>query len=117
MPSTCLYSTDETRFPGQTFQYVASRKAFYVNDYRRKIVECDIAQAMLTDLREQLREGTHIVVADYDGPRSAQGAPLCEEVTVGLLHDKLHDPAHPFGHGYLVAAEILGIEPAMYSDP
>ena len=116
VPSTCLYSADETRFPGKTFQYVASRKTFYVNDYRRKIVECKLAQAMLTDLRNVLNAGKHVVIADYDGPRSDEGAPLCEEVTVELLHDKLHDTRHPFGHGYLVAAEILGIEPATYSD-
>ena len=117
VPSTCLYASDETRFPGKKFKYVESRKTFYVNDYRRKIVECELAQAMLTDLREKLREGTHIVIADYDGPRDPNGAPECKEVTVELLHDKLHDTAHPFGHGYLVAAEILGIEPAMYTEP
>lgn len=117
VPATCLYSADESRFPGQTFQYVASRKAFYVNDYRRKIVECKLAQARTTDLRNALNAGKHVVIADYDGPRDPNGAPECEEVTVELLHDKLHDTAHPFGHGYLVAAEILGIEPAMYSDP
>jgi hypothetical protein len=53
-------------------------------------------------------------VSDFDGPRDADGQPLIEEVTVDLLRDKIEDVAHPFGHGYVVAAKLLGIPAAAY---
>ncbi len=115
-PNTCLYASDETRFPGQTFQYVDSRKVFYVTDYRAKITGDERAQALIKEHRRMLAKGMDIIVEDFDGPRDNVGRPLIEEVTKELLRDKLHDTAFPFGHGYLVAAEILGIEPSQYTE-
>ena len=112
-PTTCLYSSDETRFPGQVFDYVESRKAFYVPDYIRTKLYVNFAQSELDYLRGWVNVGYDVVVRDYDGPRSADpdtyGAPRIEEVTADLLRDKINDTAFPFGHGYVVAAEILEI--------
>lgn len=112
-PTTCLYASDETRFPGQVFDYVESRKTFYVPDYIGTRLSPNFVQDELEYIRGWVRDGYDVVVKDYDGPRSADpdthGAPLIEEVTVALLRDKINDTAFPFGHGYVVAAEILGI--------
>ena len=112
-PTTCLYSSDETRFPGQVFDYVESRKAIYVPDYIETKLHTNFAQSELGYIRGWVNAGYDVVVKDYDGPRSADadthGAPRIEEVTADLLRDKINDTAFPFGHGYVVAAEILEI--------
>ena len=112
-PTTCLYASDETRFPGQVFDYVESRKAFYVPDYIRTKLHMNAAQSVFDHLRESLENGCDVVIKDYDGPRSVDpdthGAPLIKEVTADLLRDKINDTTSPFGHGYVVAAELLSI--------
>jgi len=37
-------------------------------------------------------------------------------VTKEMLKEKLNDPSFPFGHGYVVAAAILGLTPEDYVD-
>jgi len=116
-PKTCLYASDETRYDGELYHYVGSRKAFYVTDYRAKLAKSERARRLLEEYRRMVAKGFDIVVEDFDGPRDSEGRPLIEEVTVGLLREKLHDTAFPFGHGYLVAAAILNILPAEYEHP
>lgn len=119
-PTTCLYASDEARFPGQVFDYVESRKTFYVPDYIGTRLSPNFVQAQLEYIRGWVRDGDDVVVKDYDGPRSANpdadrhGAPLIEEVTADLLRDKINDTTFPFGHGYVVAAEILEIPKEAY---
>ena len=113
-PATCLYAADETRFPGEIFDYVESRKKFYVPDYTAKLNGSALAREAFQQIENRLAAGNDVVVQDYDGPRDANpgqsyGAPLIEEVTVDLLRDKINDATFPFGHGYVVAAKILGI--------
>ena len=95
------------------FDYVESRKAFYVPDYIRTKLHMNAAQSVFDHLRESLENGCDVVIKDYDGPRSidpdTHGAPLIKEVTADLLRDKINDTTSPFGHGYVVAAELLSI--------
>ena len=116
-PGSCTHAADESRFPGQTFDYVASRKRFYLKDYRNLIRTTQRARLRMQQIRTLYQNGGNIVVRDYDGPRTADGATAASEVTVELLREKLHDTTHPFGHGYIVAAEILGIEDAAFETP
>ena len=111
-----LHAADEQRVPGATFKYVESRKFFYVKDYRHKIQKCLQAKRMMECMRKTLQH-EHVVITDYDGPRDADGEPACEEVTIDLLRAKLHDETHPFGHGYVVAAELLEIPSAAFLVP
>jgi hypothetical protein len=113
-PATCLYAADETRFPGEVFDYVASRKKFYVADYGAWLDSSQRADERFDEMRYWLRRSWDVIVSDFDGPRDADGQPLIEEVTVDLLRDKIEDVAHPFGHGYVVAAKLLGIPAAAY---
>ena len=59
--------------------------------------------------------GLHVGVVDFDGPRSSLHAPEIECVTQLLLEQKIKDLSHPFGHGYVVAAGLLGIKPLFYT--
>lgn len=116
-PTTCLYSSDEARFPGQAFNYIESRKTFYVPDYRAKIRNSHVSHTELNKLRNDVfSRGIDVIIDDFDGPRMENGHPAIAEVTTELLRAKLHDATFPFGHGYLVAAEILGIAPEEYMD-
>ena len=91
------------------FDYLESRKKFYVPDYTAKLNGSALAQEAFAQIENRLAAGDDVVVQDYDGPRDTTGAPLIKEVTVDLLRDKINDVAFPFGHGYVVAAKILGI--------
>ena len=111
-----LHAVDEKRYPGREFGYVDSRKAFYLKDYRQKIRNCPMAKLAVQSIRAKLQTA-NIVITDYDGPRDVHGEPSCEEVTIELLRQKLHDVSNPFGHGYAVAAEILDIPDGAFTSP
>ena len=97
-------------FPDQLLGYVDSRKKVYVPDYYKHIEH----GARLGDHRASLATGRDIVVFDFDGPRDESGQPLCKELTLDLLKEKIGDTTVPFGHGYVVAAAIAGIAPDEY---
>ncbi len=87
--------------------YVQSRKRVYVPEYKELIKD----RPELAELRKQVQDGKNITVYDFDGPRAADdNKPQCAEVTPELLAEKLGDTRHPFGHGYIVAASIAGLD-------
>lgn len=90
--------------------YIESRKQVYLPEYYNLIAKSD----RLQHWREMLAAGKSITVYDFDGPRSASGEPMCALVTHDLLTAKLSDPTFPFGHGYIVAAALLGLSPEDY---
>lgn len=101
----------DPRRPNDELDYVASRKQIYVPDYLALLEGSDLAQLALKGLRSKLRRGEDVVIYDFDGPREALSKyPICKRVTVDLLCEKIHDVATPFGHGYVVAAALLGID-------
>ena len=95
-----------SNYDGIVRDYITSRKDIYVKEYRALIQ----GRESLLKWRKAYLDGQTIVIYDFDGPRSSKGEPLCMEVTKEFLQEKLHDVQHPFGHGYIVAAEIAGIE-------
>lgn len=97
-----LYSN----YDGVQRDYIQSRKEIYVKEYRALIQNTE----SLKKWREAYTSGASIVVYDFDGPRAEDGTPLCVELTKELLEDKLNYTKQPFGHGYIVAAEIAGIK-------
>ena len=108
----------DPRQPDVPLDYVASRKQIYVPDYVEMLKNgphSATTQQCLRQAREHLLRGRDVVVYDFDGPRAPDGAPLCEKVTLQLLREKIDDPTFPFGHGYVVAAEILRCPPAAYA--
>lgn len=91
-------------YDGIQRDYITSRKEIYVPEYRTLIQDCE----SLCIWKEKIKSGKTVVVYDFDGPRNEKGEPICLEVTPELLKEKLNDPRHPFGHGYIVAAELAG---------
>jgi hypothetical protein len=91
--------------------YINSRKNVYVPEYYEmaKKAKC------LAGIRKRLTDGETVVVYDFDGPRTNDGDNDILPVSIDLLKAKINDPRHPFGHGYVVAATILGIDPKEYT--
>jgi len=99
------------RYPDEQLDYVTSRKRIYVPDYAKRIAN----NATLVSFKEKHEQGATIVVYDFDGPRDASNHPVCLPLTAYLLRKKIHEEQHPFGHGYVVAALIAGIDPDKYT--
>ena len=100
------------RFPGEVMNYVESRKKVYVPDYYKMVMNKYEAEHL--QLLQQ-HSSRPIVVYDFDGPRNLKGEPICEKVTVEMLRERINDASKPFGHGFVVAAMVAGIEPAQYT--
>lgn len=94
-------------FGGKNYDYVESRKEIYVPEYAA-LVKQHVA-SLFMDVQKD------VVVYDFDGPRSEDRSPVCEQVCLELLRSKIEDTSVPFGHGYVVAGLIAGIEPWMYT--
>jgi len=58
--------------------------------------------------------GKSVVVYDFDGPRNDDGSNTCLEVNLEMLKNKINDVKFPFGHGYIVAAALMGYKPTDY---
>jgi hypothetical protein len=104
-----LYS----RFDGidQNLDYVDSRKKVYVPEYYDLIKNREMTKYW----RNKVKHGMDIVIYDFDGPRTQGGDVQCLPVTKALLNNKINDLTFPFGHGYVVAATIMGIKPIEYT--
>lgn len=94
---------EDERRPGEKLNYVESRKSIYIPDYHHAFLE---GSQRVRELRDS---GRDVVVFDLDGPKDADGEPLCLPATVEILREKIADTSAPFGHGYVVAAALAGI--------
>lgn len=101
---------EHKRFPGEQLTYVQSRQKIYVPDYHDRIK----SGTGVERLKRELGFGRPLVIFDFDGPRADDGTPIVEEVTVEMLKRRIKEERFPFGHGYVVAATVLGIEPSEY---
>lgn len=90
--------------------YIDSRKQVYVPQYYELMQATESA----AHYRQLVLNNVSVVVYDFDGPRTLENAPTCLEVSKNLLVEKINDPRHPFGHGYIVAGYLLGILPTDY---
>ena len=89
--------------------YITSRKKVYVPEYYNLIKNREMIKYWKNILK------THdITVYDFDGPRTPNGDVNCLEITKELLIEKINDTSFPFGHGYIVAGCIAGINPTKY---
>ena len=94
----------------EKMDYVTSRKKVYVPQYYDLIKDKDIIE----EYKQILMKGKNIIIYDFDGPRDINGDVLCVELTNDLLIEKINNPRHPFGHGYIVAGCINNIHPSNY---
>ena len=94
-------------FDGVRYNYIESRKNIYVPQY-----EALVNEHILNLFGNGEKE---YVIYDFDGPRDDDGCVMCKKVTVDLLRHKIEDTRFPFGHGYVVAALIAGIDHTQYA--
>lgn len=90
----------------QNLGYVESRKKVYVPEYHELVKD----REPIAKLKQILADGGNIVIYDFDGPRDAEGGVMCLEFDEALFRDKLEHTQHPFGHGYIVAAILKGLD-------
>ena len=79
------------------------------------IDRCDLngkfERSLAGDQLSPVRTSTQCWCDEKDG---CLAHPTVEKVTVEMLKRKVADERVPFGHGYVVAATALGIEPEAY---
>lgn len=95
----------------EKMDYITSRKKIYVPEYYNLIKNTSRVKYW----KSLLNNGTDLTVYDFDGPRENTGEVSCLEMNKQTLITKINDTTFPFGHGYVVAATLLGIEPKEYT--
>tara|TARA_X000001036_G_scaffold13937_1_gene11859 strand:+ start:850 stop:1620 length:771 start_codon:yes stop_codon:yes gene_type:complete len=97
--------------------YVASRKEVYDAQYRARLAANEHAQLALAVLRK-IPDSVPIVIEDFDGPwkflDDGTRAPDLLPVTPETLHTFVNETRIPFGHGWVVASLLAGVEPHQY---
>lgn len=106
---TVSHAEDEE---GAHYGYIESRKKLYVPQYLEMIK----GREALVKCKKFRDEGKDQVFMDFDGPKDAEGKDTCVEVTVETLRQYMQDTRFPFGHGFVVAAEVAGINHALYAN-
>lgn len=101
--------------------YIKARKRVYVPEYTKLVKRED----KFKKLREMLEEGNNLLIVEYDGPhyesqdyynnKYGEGAvKISSDNTIKVTEENLKilldDKKHPFGHGYCIAAALLGID-------
>ena len=94
----------------RALQYVESRKLVYVPEYFELIKDTQVFK----NLKQQVELGKDIAVYDFDGVRTEDGKPSVQEISLELVQRKINDGKFPFGHGYIIAAALMGVEPSKY---
>jgi hypothetical protein len=98
-------------YDGKIRDYVTSRKEVYVPEYYELMKDTPSFQKM----KALVESGKDVVVYDFDGPRQPNGDNDILEVSLDMLKEKINAPRFPFGHGYVVAAALAGINPDKYT--
>ena len=86
--------------------YITARKEVYVKEYYELVKE----REMTLHWKKALEEGKSLTIYDFDGPRTEEGGVMCVEVSEETLRERMNDLKYPFGHGYVVACAIAGID-------
>jgi hypothetical protein len=116
--SECLFSLwprddDPTQF--DRLDYIAARKKIYCGEYVRLAPKTP----HFRELKSLLAAGESLLLAEVDGPDPTLTFPPYDQITEaapGLKIDEavikllINDTRKPFGHGYVIAALLLGGE-------
>ena len=86
--------------------YVDARRTIFVPEYYELVK----GRTSIEKWRRLVDSGKDVVVYDFDGPHDETGRPVCVEMTSELFEEKLNNVESPFGHGYIVAAMLAGID-------
>jgi hypothetical protein len=112
---TSTPTEDTVVFDGQHYEklsYIASRKKIYCALYAQYApVHWEFLK-----IKEMMNQGKDIIICEVDGPNPLwyKGTPIEQyftdkglEINQTVIEYLINDPAHPFGHGYTLAALFL----------
>ena len=85
-------------------KYIAARQRIYVPVYAALVKKTQFYK----ELKKEVDKGMNVNILDYDGPEHYL------KINKTILRQKLHNPLRPFGHGYVIAGLLAGIEPYEY---
>lgn len=112
----CLFSIAPGAVPDGGFQrlnYIQARKRIYCGEYARLAPR----EAHFLRLQAMLNSGQNIQICEVDGPDVTLSHPPYDRISAtdpGLDIDEsairllVNDPIRPFGHGFVIAALLLG---------
>ena len=117
---TCEYSVFAGPEGYEQLGYVDARKKIYVPLYIQAIQQ----EKQFLELKLRLQRGEKLLIIDVDGPHEESSEYYCRQygdraptITNNTMEARpkwlkllLDDPKHPFGHGYCLAAALLGIK-------
>ena len=98
------------RFEGYEEQgdmdYVTARKEVYCKEYYDLIKDRERVKYW----KSVLDRGQNITIYDFDGPRNEDKSVTCLELSEELIKEKVKELNVPFGHCYVVAMVLSGID-------
>jgi DNA-directed RNA polymerase subunit H (RpoH/RPB5) len=100
------YTPEFAVYNGTRMDYLTSRKKIYAPKYAELVKK----QLAFSELKKKVVTGGKYQILDLDGPTDSPS----HLVTVDLLKHKINDTTSPFGHGYVLAGLLSGIEPHEY---
>lgn len=98
------YTAISSMYLNHILDYVNSRKLIYAQVYAWLVIRTDAFK----ELRKEVDNGKSIQILDFDV------IPGSHLVTLDFLRQQINDPTTPFGHGYVLAGLLAGIEPSTY---
>lgn len=120
----CLFSIHEDELqhsldPKSRLSYVEARKQIYLRSYLEAVVKED----QFKELQERLVGGENLLIIEVNGPHQESLKYYVDTYGVSNLFFQhstvqatkrnlkilINDTKHPFGHGYCLAAALLGI--------
>ena len=108
-----LYFTFPDIFGDTKLDIVSSRKKVYVPEYHDLVKDHEQTK----QLKNDIENGMNIIIYDTNGPIDNDTEnPITLEVTQELLKNKINDVSGSFGHGYVLGACLLNIDPETYTN-
>ena len=104
------YKTETKSMKFDSLDYVAARKRIYCGLYAELVK----TQPKFVALRRELDKGNKLIISEVDGPRYENRYPynLVTNESIPFTYDickhLINDVTHPFGHGYTIAALLMG---------
>ena len=99
---------------GKELDYLSARKQIYIPEYIHEIRRWRKENAMDT-LHDMIKDGMNVLLIEHDGPELSKFPEgfifdkPSQEVVDFFVH-AIHDTSKPFGHGYIIAAELVGVD-------
>ena len=92
---------------GEEMDYITARKKAYVPVYAQLVSKTKAFK----NLKKLVDKGQDVLILDLDGPKEG-----VMDITVNNLKQAINDKNTIFGHGFVLAGLLAGIEPSDYID-